>query len=167
VYGLDSFLWLISKWGFRIYDSFHSHCPDLHQKIVTDLGFSPIKTEWRTAWSVSVPKTFEGGGVLPKSNKQSVEQQSVVSEPVGGLYSYLPPTAWAALVLLIPLYLGVGAVDWIDTIHSSYVSMLDHQDPAAFAGDWILYLLRHVVLYIGVSKFALEWQEPSRNGRGG
>jgi len=133
-----------------------SHCPDLHNKLVRDMSFSARKTEWRTAWSVSVPKTFQG-------------EQSVSSSEAGGesasfmtdMSTYLPPTAWAAMVALFPLYLGVGAVDWLDTIHSSAVSLLDNNDAVAFAGDWMLYILRHVLLYVGVSKFALEWQDPS------
>ena len=122
----------------------------MHDKLVRDFGFTPVKTDWRTAWSVSVPKTFD-------------RQQQQQSQPVGsGLdNSYLPPTALAALAVVLPLYLGVGAVDWVDTIHSSAVSLLDHQDPVAFTGDWMLYILRHVLLYIGISKFALEWQDPN------
>lgn len=128
-----------------------SHCPDLHNKLVRDMGFSARKTEWRTAWSVSVPKTFQGG-----SSNSATSGESLVAD----MATYLPPTAWAAMLALFPLYLGVGAVDWIDTIHSSAVSLLDHNDAAAFGGDWMLYILRHVLLYVGVSKFALEWQDP-------
>ena len=131
-----------------------SHCPDMHEKLVNDFGLTPVKTEWRTAWSVAVPKTFE-------QISTDVEVDKKPSPLLKELDAYLPPTAWAALFVLLPLYLGVGAVDWVDTIHSSAVSLLDHQDAAAFSGDWVLYILRHVLLYIAVSKFALEWQDPN------
>lgn len=129
-----------------------SHCPDLHSKLVRDMGFSARKTEWRTAWSVSVPKTFKG----EPTGSGAASGESLMAD----MATYLPPTAWAAMLVLFPLYLGVGAVDWIDTIHSSAVSLLDHNDAVAFGGDWMLYILRHVLLYVGVSKFALEWQDP-------
>ena len=148
-----------------------SHCPDLHAKIVRDFGFTATKTEWRYAWSVEVPKTFaqngavSGGGAADdlttaatsSRGGSTTEEWSIWKE----LYSYLPPTAWAALVVLFPLYLGIGAIDWVDTIHSSAVSLLDEHDSLAFSGEWVLYLLRHVLLYVAVSKFALEWQDPN------
>lgn len=136
----------------------------MHEKLGRDLGFTPVMTEWRTAWSVSVPNTFGGGAAERRDTSKPTEEPASLFQ---GLDSYLPPTAWAALVALFPLYLGVGAVDWIDTIHSSAVSLLDHEDIVAFSADWMLYLLRHVLLYVGVSKFALEWQDPSSNSRGG
>ena len=146
-----------------------SHCPDLHSKLAQDLGFSPIKTEWRTAWSVSVPTRFTGGEKSASESPNDNGDHRVTVAPKAeisiweDLYSYLPPTAWAALIVLFPMYLGVGAVDWIDTIHSSAVSLLDENDALSFCGDWVLYLLRHVLLYVGVSKFALEWQDPGNN----
>lgn len=133
-----------------------SHCPDLHAKLVQDHGFKPTKTEWRTAWSVSVPNTFNGKNPVHAAGKSKNTPETVWSD----LYTFLPPTAWAALVVLFPLYLGVAAVDWIDCIHSSTVSLWEDHDSVSFVTEWMLYLLRHVLLYVGVSKFALEWQDP-------
>jgi len=142
-----------------------SHCPDLHTKLISDLAFALIKTEWRTAWSVSVPTTFAGEQSDNPDCYTTIDRVSTVStqsEPYiwTEVFSYLPPTAWGALLLLFPLYLVVGAADWIDTIHSSSVSLLDENDVLSFGGDWLLYLLRHGLLYVGLSKFALEWQDP-------
>ncbi|CAB9503522.1 expressed unknown protein [Seminavis robusta] len=149
-----------------------SHCPDLHTKLVRDFGFAPTKTTWRTAWSVSVPNTFargdnNGPNVAPAATKQeNVDDSSM--QLLSDLTNSLPPTAWAALFVLFPLYLGVGAVDWVDTIHSSSVSLLEKHNPVSFTGDWFLYLIRHVLCYIGVSKFSLEWQDPNnRNNNKG
>lgn len=147
-----------------------SHCPDLASKLVRDFGFSHTKTEWRSAWSVSVPTTFATGKEKIESDDKIDDSATTVGMKEEAsiwedLYSYLPPTAWAALLVLFPMYLAVGAVDWIDTIHTSFVSLLDENDALSFCGDWTLYLLRRVLLYVGVSKFALEWQDPNSNNR--
>lgn len=139
-----------------------SHCPDLHTKLVQDLGFSATKTEWRTSWSVSVPTTFakekiilQGSPNAKGKSDQSKSDRSLQED----LYLSLPPTAWAALIVMFPLYLGVGAVDWVDTIHSSSVFLFENHDPGSFGGEWLFYLLRHVLLYVGVSKLTLEWKD--------
>ena len=142
-----------------------SHCPDLHTKLVQDFGFSATKTEWRTAWSVSVATTFakekknlQGSPDADEKLGQSKPDRSLQEE----VYLSLPPTAWAALVVMFPLYLGVGAVDWVDTIHSSSVSLFENHDTVSFGGEWLFYLLRHVLLYVGVSKLTLEWKDGNR-----
>jgi hypothetical protein len=137
-----------------------SHCPDLHSKLVKNLGFVPIKTEWRTAWSVAVPNTFSNNN---NNDSKCSSAAGAITQSENEWIQYLPPTAWAALMVLFPLYLGIGAVDWVDCIHSSAVSLLESDDTFAFVSEWLLYLLRHVLLYVGLSKFALEWQDNNNN----
>ena len=101
-----------------------SHCPDLHQKLVSK-GFRPTGTQWRTAWSVQEH---------PETN--------------------LP----ALLIISLVIYLAVGAFDWIGMMGdvAENVQKADYLDATAVA---IFYLIRHVLLYMGLSKFLVDWNK--------
>jgi hypothetical protein len=103
------------------------HCPGLHQDLL-DLGFSPVSTEWRTAYSVAIPAAQT---------------------------SSIPLT----IPLLAFLYLVVGGYDWIGTVESILHDSRAN-DPAGASIDALTYLIRHVMLYVGLSKFVVEWKEP-------
>jgi hypothetical protein len=98
------------------------HCPDLHNKL-TKMGFVPINTWWRTAWSV---------------------QEQAQKE-----------TFWPALFLL-GIFLSVGALDWIGVMGGVSLAweQRDYGEAGLAAG---LYLVRHVLLYLGLSKFLVDW----------
>ena len=102
-----------------------SHCPDLHTKLRAS-GFIPLKTTWRTAWSVTENSDQEDTSLIP------------------------------AILALSALYLGVGACDWVATIGDVSQGFVENKsaDSAAAIG---LYLIRHVLLYLGLSKFLIDW----------
>jgi hypothetical protein len=129
------------------------HCPDLHARLLR-MGFRPIRKTWRTAWSVPVP-AFAGTRLLD-------------------------PTVLQLLAVLV-LYLGLGGLDWIATVgdvtHAAADFVRDVRSvpsaqaapapssfpdaPAFFLSsstwnvveDYGLYLVRHLFLYLGLSKF--------------
>lgn len=104
-----------------------NHCADLHQRLLAE-GFAPVKTEWRTAWSVRLPTT--------------------TTEPA--------IKATLAVGLLLPLYFLLGGIDWIGAWHAvAKASEQQHwQDATLEAG---LYLTRHVFMYVALSKYLLDW----------
>jgi len=115
-----------------------SHCPDLHNKLMA-IGFSPTKTEWRTAWSVQESTS-------PVGTKDSDDQNS----------KGLP-----ALSTFLVFYLIIGALDWVGIVGDTSSLVLDanYLDASIEVGA---YLVRHVLLYLGLSKFLIDWTNTSR-----
>lgn len=111
------------------------HCPDL-QKRLASMGFSRTKTTWRTAWSVQVPSFGTGKG----------DAFSVTSSP----------TAIAIGLVILPLYFCIGGLDWISTLQE-VASSVDGGSVADALFVLGLYLVRHVMLYLGLAKFVVEW----------
>ena len=111
------------------------HCPDLQKRLLS-MGFSKSKTSWRTAWSVQVPSFGTGNG----------DAFSVTSSP----------TAIAVGLVILPLYFCIGGLDWITTLQqvANSVESGSTADAAFVLG---LYLVRHVMLYLGLAKFVVEW----------
>lgn len=90
-------------------------------------GFMPTKTTWRTAWSVQ-------------------EQSSNVT------------TILPILTLLLVGYLSIGALDWVGMLSEVSKVWEVEQDYYLDAGvAAIFYLVRHVLLYLGLSKFLVDW----------
>jgi hypothetical protein len=65
-------------------------------------------------------------------------------------------------LVILPMYMLVGGFDWVSTISNTEQSFR--------AGEYIdviatglLYLIRHVAMYGGTSKFVVDW---GRNGAG-
>lgn len=116
------------------------HCSDMKSKLVR-LGFSPTKTSWRTAWSVQVPSfgtAQNAGGIMENF-------ASVVS-----------PDAVAIGLVVLPLYFLVGGMDWIATLQD-VAQQLESGDYVDASIETLLYLIRHVVLYLSLAKFFVEW----------
>mmetsp|Transcript_21358 Transcript_21358/g.31695 ORF Transcript_21358/g.31695 Transcript_21358/m.31695 type:complete len:602 (-) Transcript_21358:220-2025(-) len=118
------------------------HCRDLHRRL-RDLGFVPKQTVWRTAWSVDVPSFGTG----------SNERGGVMS-PAFAASSSL--AAIAAGLVAVPLYLAIGGLDWIATVRDVTASIGEGQVSDGML-EVILYLVRHVALYLGLAKFVVEW----------
>ena len=96
-------------------------------------GFRPTKTSWRTAWSV-----------------QDMPQDNLTVVP--------------ALVLLSLGYLGVGALDWVGVMGD--VSQIWVPNPSGYLDAGVaalLYLVRHALLYLGFSKFLVDWTSSNRD----
>lgn len=112
-----------------------SHCPDLHKKLVA-MGFQPTKTTWRTAWSV--------------------QDSSSVAETKADENQGLP-----ALGIFLVFYLIIGALDWVGIVGDTSSLLLDsnYLDASVEVGA---YLVRHVLLYLGLSKFLIDWTNTSR-----
>jgi hypothetical protein len=111
------------------------HCPDLHRQLER-AGFQETQSQWRTAWSV------------PSRRAPDTEHLETTT---GGMIGYL-------VLLVLPLYFFVGGLDWIETI-VGVVRALEECSGSADASATsavLLYLLRHVFLYVGLSKLVLD-----------
>lgn len=127
-----------------------SHCPDLSKKL-TQLGFVPTQTTWRTAWKIDVGSNSKN--VSGEYNKDRI----------------ISPEIRIAMGLLLPMYLVVGGLDWMATWHE-LVDALAGTSSGGMAtvptvllqsiGVVSLYLIRHVFEYVMLSKFLLDWNEP-------
>lgn len=58
--------------------------------------------------------------------------------------------------MILPLYLLVGGLDWLSTI-GDLGNALDSGSYVDGTADVLLYLVRHVALYVGISKFVVDW----------
>jgi hypothetical protein len=116
------------------------HCPDLRRKLM-NMGFVPMKTQWRTAWSVQV-RCFGTGG----SKDGFLETFAASSSP----------TAIAIGLVILPLYFSIGGLDWIATLRDVTTAIEDGSVVEA-SFNIGLYLVRHVMLYLGLAKFVVEW----------
>jgi hypothetical protein len=121
-----------------------NHCPDLHFKLLR-MGYKPVQTHWRTAWSVSDPNT-----TIATASPVS----SHLSHSITNNYNVHP-----SFLLLLPLYLMVGGADWIATWQDMVRAGSEHW--TSWGSSAVLYLVRHVILYVGISKLVLDFGEPS------
>jgi hypothetical protein len=108
-----------------------NHCPDLHQKLQAR-GFTCQGVNWRTVWTASI-----GGDAKTTATNN------------GG-------TQWKTLTAIgVVGYLGIDGADWISTLHD----ILSAPDAATGGLATLLYLLRHLGLYLGLSKCLLDMEE--------
>lgn len=146
-----------------------SHCPDLQSKLIQNHGFIPIKKEWRTAWSINVPSTISlsssTSSVSEKMNNndnsnsnhknnnniQESSQKPVAATPA----AFSVETIIAAVLVVVPVYLAIGGADYIGNLDDIVLS-LEHNNILEAMGIFILYIARHVGLYVGLSKFILD-----------
>ena len=122
------------------------HCRDLHDRLVR-MGFEPTSKRWRVAFEVPrVRSTSLSSSALDRST--SVE--SFLSSWTSSIVTNR--TAWGIMVLLIS-YLAIGGMDWIAT----WQDVIEHNGaPSDVLSDAALYLVRHVMLYVGISKLLLD-----------
>ena len=59
-------------------------------------------------------------------------------------------------LVVLPLYLLIGGLDWVSTLMDLTSALDGGLYVDVFAGV-ILYLLRHVALYVAISKFVVNW----------
>jgi hypothetical protein len=117
-----------------------SHCPDLHSRLV-HRGFVPVCTEYRTAWSV--PFAFSNGVGSRMGTTDTKGGQEVTTMQI------------ASILVALPIYFTLGGLDWIGTLQNIVGDAETNSVTAAV--DTLLYLFRHVLLYVGLSKFFLDW----------
>jgi hypothetical protein len=65
-------------------------------------------------------------------------------------------TVLPALTALLVFYLAVGALDWVGMMGDVSQAIVD-TDPIEASVVATLYLIRHVLLYLGLSKFLVDW----------
>lgn len=137
-----------------------THCRGLDERLKS-MGFTPKKTEWRTAWSVEAPKfgLGFGDGIISVSGGSS---RSAASAFAGTT----TPDGLAVAFLAVPLYLAIGGWDWVGTL-SDVGRSLEGRQILDAGLEVALYLVRHVALYLGLSKFVVEWDGASLFGTGG
>ena len=66
-----------------------------------------------------------------------------------------------ALSTFLVFYLIIGALDWVGIVGDTSSLVLDanYLDASIEVGA---YLVRHVLLYLGLSKFLIDWTNTSR-----
>ena len=66
------------------------------------------------------------------------------------------PNALAVGLVVVPLYLAGGGFDWIGTLQDTELSMRSGNYLSATLGE-LLYLIRHIALYLSLAKFVVQW----------
>jgi hypothetical protein len=144
------------------------HCRDLHDRLEAE-GYVPVRTEWRTAFRASAPKwgdyfnvdrDFANKNVSAEvaaasANSLSTELTRFSEGVISSLSTSALESAAVGLVVL-PLYLLIGGLDWVSTLQELGLALENGQYVDGMAG-MILYLVRHVALYVGISKFVIDW----------
>ena len=134
-------------------DATSTAADDDNQKSNNDNNKSPNKTNVALLYGIShcpdLQRRLQAAGFVP------IQQawRTAWSVPVS-VKEETSSSVWSSSALLaVPfLYLGIGGLDWISTWQSVWSE--------SSSQDAILYLLRHVLLYVGLSKIVLDWREP-------
>ena len=142
------------------------HCADLHGRLVRDRDMVPVRTEWRTAFSAEPPRW---GDVVDMERFRPASATSGETAAAATSYSSLSSStveSVAAGLVIMPLYLVLGGIDWVTTVGSlgealsSFSSSGDGLCSGAAvdaAAGAALYLLRHVALYVAAAKVVVDW----------
>mmetsp|Transcript_1217 Transcript_1217/g.2592 ORF Transcript_1217/g.2592 Transcript_1217/m.2592 type:complete len:587 (+) Transcript_1217:212-1972(+) len=138
------------------------HCRDLHRRLIQDEGMTPIRTEWRTAFRATAPRWGDFVDMddwkAKSSDFASSLPSSMVVDGEGIVKSMSVSTLESVAVglVVLPLYLVVGGLDWVSTMGDlgNAIGGGMYLDGLA---NVLLYLVRHVALYVGISKFVVDW----------
>lgn len=132
------------------------HCQDLQSRLERS-GFTLRKVEWRKAWSVNVPLFGTGETTTSKGRKTTSDNNPLL---VSDFVSANDPNDIGVGLVIVPLYLAIGGLDWISTIRdiSQAVDQSLWTETALVA---MFYVLRHLALYCGLAKFVIEWDGDS------
>lgn len=129
------------------------HCQDLQSRF-QKMGYHVSNVEWRTAWSVSVP-TLLGSGT--ESSPTFANGEHRVGGSSWGNFALIgDPNDIGIGLVLVPLYLVIGGLDWIGTIQDISQS-IDGGSIVDAVAIGIFYIMRHLAMYLGLSKFVVEW----------
>ena len=133
------------------------HCHDLHNRLVNEEGMIPIRTEWRTAFRATTPRWGDFVDMddwRDKSN--SLASRLADGEDIVKSMSVATLESVAVGLVILPLYLLIGGLDWVSTL-SDLGQSLDGGMYLDGVADVFLYLVRHAALYVGISKFVVDW----------
>ncbi|KAL7469917.1 hypothetical protein ACHAXS_010166 [Conticribra weissflogii] len=142
-----------------------AHCRDLHRRLVEEEGMVPVRTEWRTAFRATAPRWgdyFEMEPFVATSKgvasglTASSSDLAKLGEDVMKSMSVSTMESVAVGLVVLPLYLLIGGLDWVSTV-GDLGSALDGGLYADGLAAVFLYLLRHVALYVAISKFVVDW----------
>ncbi|KAL7538979.1 hypothetical protein ACHAXR_008948 [Thalassiosira sp. AJA248-18] len=136
------------------------HCRDLHRRLIQEENMTPIRTEWRTAFRATVPRWGDFVNV-DDWKARSKDVASSLPSVVGGegivkSMSISTLESVAVGLVILPLYLVVGGFDWVSTL-GDVGNAVDKGMYVDGIADLVLYLVRHVALYVGISKFVVDW----------
>lgn len=130
------------------------HCRDLHRRLVQEEGMTPIRTEWRTAFRATAPRW---GDFMTTTDDRTVKlSKDIASTSLPSSISVSNLDSVAVGLVILPMYLLLGGLDWVSTIGDlgNALEGREYLDGVAAA---LLYLVRHVALYVGISKFVVDW----------
>jgi len=134
------------------------HGQDL-QKRLENIGFHVQKIDWRTAWSVTVPEYGTGKRIEEGKNRMRDDNQKIS----WGNFATPKNSGDLSLALVVlPLYLITGGLDWLDTVQT-VKNTVDSEDLVSCFVTLSLYLVRHVALYLSISKFVIDWDGEVNN----
>ena len=134
------------------------HCHDLQSRL-QDEGMTPIRTEWRTAFRATAPKWGDFINTDELKSKSSDIASSLPSLQGDELVKSMSPATLESVavgLVILPLYLVVGGFDWISTL-GELGTALEKSMYLDGVADVLLYLVRHVALYVGIAKFVVDW----------
>ncbi len=128
------------------------HCRDLHRRLVEQEGLTPISTEWRTAFRATAPRW---GDFVTVNDRVKLWSKDIASSSTPSITVSTLESVAVGLVIL-PMYLLVGGFDWVSTMGAlgNAIEGRVYLDGVAAV---LLYLVRHVALYVGISKFVVDW----------
>lgn len=130
------------------------HCADLTRKLES-AGFVPVKTEWRTAFGVDVPRFGTGSSVdLSRGRKNRVANG--VADRLESFAASSSPAGIALGLVVVPTYLAIGGFDWLATVRD-VGSAVERGQMLDGIAEVLLYVIRHAALYLGLAKFVVEW----------
>jgi hypothetical protein len=147
------------------------HCRDLHQRLVQDEGMIPIRTEWRTAFRATAPQwgndlvaTVNQDGIIVtndwtggvSTNKQTALEGMNKKVVKSNNSSISTLESVAVGLVILPLYMLIGGFDWVSTISDAEYSYRGGMYVDGIVSI-LLYVLRHAAMYVGLSKFVVDW----------
>ena len=118
-----------------------NHCPDLHVQLI-QAGFHPTESHWRTAWSVGATPS------ATTTRRSRIGTSETAANDIGA------NSIGFLLLFVLPIYVLIGGYDWMETI-VDVVRALEHNDGSALT-ILLFYVIRHVLLYLSLSKFVLD-----------
>jgi len=136
-----------------------SHCPNLQDELL-GMGFQPTSQEWKTAWAVSTASVSNQDAAVAVADNNNNNNNNGIDLNINTNTNAMNSIY---LILFASGYLGIGALDWVDMFHGTILAQEQGQADGIssfldIAGIGGLYLIRHVALYLGLSKFLMNWE---------